>query len=154
MKNDFYQVSLKLILKNKSGEILILKAVGDGTYAGFYDFPGGRIRRDEFETSIVEVLKREVVEEIGAVDFEINQNPVAYGRHSIPAMAQPRSIAAINQGEDIHVLYLFFEGNFLDGNIVISKEHTDYKWVKLEDLELEKYFKSGILEGIKMYLKN
>lgn len=147
---DFYQVSLKAILRNGRGEVLILKAVDNGTYAGFYDFPGGRINRDEFNVEIIEILKREVIEEIGPIELEINLKPVAYGRHSIPGSDRD---AMILDDNIVHVLYVFFEGEYKSGDILISKEHLRYEWIRLEDIALEKYFKSGILEGAKMYLK-
>ena len=64
-QRDFYHVSLKAILKNKAGEILILKARQQGTFSGFYDLPGGRIDEDEFSKSLLEILKREISEESG-----------------------------------------------------------------------------------------
>jgi hypothetical protein len=49
-------------------------------------------------------------------------------------------------------LLVFFEAEYFGDEIKISDEHTDHKWLDLDKIELEKYFKSGILEGIKMYL--
>jgi 8-oxo-dGTP pyrophosphatase MutT (NUDIX family) len=144
-EKDFYQVSLKIFLKNDKGEILALKAVEDSTFAGSYDLPGGRINTDEFKIDFAEILKREVEEEIGKVNFHINSNkPVAFGRHLIPA-------ARADSGRETHVLYLFFEAEFLDGDITISNEHTDYKWLDLKGIDPKQYFKSGILEGVRMY---
>jgi len=146
-EKDFYQISLKLLLRNTEGEILALKAMDDGSYAGFYDFPGGRIDTDEFETDFLEIVKREVEEEIGeGVSFEIKLKSVAIGRHFIPS-----SLNSLKK--DIRVMYVFFEGEYIAGKIEISPEHTGYKWVDLKKENLEEYFKSGILEGIKMYLK-
>ena len=144
-ERDFYQVSLKLLLKNNEGEILALKGVDNGSFAGYYDLPGGRIDVDEFNTDFYEILKREAEEEIGNVKFTINMKPVAIGRHLIPC-----SIS--KTGKDIHILNVFFEAECEGGDVKISDEHTDHKWLDLEKIELEKYFKSGILEGIKMYL--
>jgi len=143
-EKDFYQVSLKLFLKNNKGEILVLKAVEDSTFAGSYDLPGGRINTDEFKVDLNEILKREVEEEIGKVNFRINVMPMAVGRHLIPA-------ARADSGKETHVLYLFFEAEFLDGDIAISNEHTDYKWLDLKGIDPKQYFKSGILEGVQMY---
>ena len=50
-KRDWYQVSLKLILKNKKGEVLVLKTLETGNFAGYHDLPGGRIDTDEFVVS-------------------------------------------------------------------------------------------------------
>lgn len=145
MKKDFYQVSLKLFLKNNKGKVLALKAVESGTFAGYYDLPGGRINTDEFRVDFTEILKREVREEIGGVDFYINSKPVAVGRHLIPV-----SLSGIDR--EIHVLYLFFEAEFSGGDITISDEHTDHNWLDLKAIDPQQYFKSGILEGVQMYL--
>ncbi len=144
--HDLYQISLKVILKNKLGEALILKADLNGSYAGFYDLPGGRISIDEFSVPFEEVVKREVEEEIGNIDYKINPKPVAIGRYIIPAkFNRPK--------KDIHVLYIFFEAQYENGDIKISDEHDDHLWLNLSNQKLKKYFKSGILDGIKMYLE-
>lgn len=144
-ERDFYQISLKLLLKNNKGDILALKAVDNGSYAGYYDVPGGRIDIDEFETDFSEIISREISEEIGDIEFRIqSKSPVATGRHLIPS-------SLTRTGKDIHVLYLFFEAEYLTGDVKINHEHTDYQWLDLEGIDLTKYFTSGILEGIKMY---
>ncbi len=143
---DFYQISLKLFLKNKDGEVLILKAVEGGSFAGFYDLPGGRIDTDEFRTDLMEVIEREVREEIGNIKFIVKGKPVAVGRHLLPKKSGSRQ-------KEIHVLYVFFEAKYVSGKIKISREHKGYEWVKLEKVVPAKFFTSGILEGVKMYLK-
>ncbi|MEK7496746.1 MAG: NUDIX domain-containing protein [Patescibacteria group bacterium] len=143
---DFYQISLKLILKNNVGQILILKAVDDGSFAGFYDLPGGRVDTDEFRTDLMEVVKREVREEIGNVKFIVKGKPVAVGRHLLLKKSGSRQ-------KDVHVLYVFFEAEYLGGETEISREHESYQWVRLQEIELDKFFTFGILEGVKMYLK-
>lgn len=145
-QRDFYQISLKLLLKNAKGEVLVLKAVNNGSYSGFYDLPGGRIDTDEFKMPFLEIIQREVKEEIGNdVNFEIKLKPISIGRHLVPA--------SINRtGKDIKILYVFFEGDYKSGKIEISREHTDYKWIDLKKEKPEKYFKSGLLEAMKMHL--
>ncbi|KKU73282.1 MAG: hypothetical protein UX98_C0009G0013 [Parcubacteria group bacterium GW2011_GWA2_47_26] len=146
-EKDFYQVSLKAILKNKDGKILALKAVATGTFGGYYDLPGGRLNVDEFSTPFVEVLEREIHEEIGdEAQFIIRPVPVAIGRHQI----DPRYSGKLNR--EIHVLYIFFEADYLDGVLTISDEHTDHAWLDPYAIDLKQYFKSGILQGLEMYL--
>lgn len=139
-EKDFYQISLKLIIRNNKNEVLVLKDQNSGTFAGFYDLPGGRIDDNEFSVGFMDILKRELTEEIGDVKILVHNKPVALGR----ALSQ-----RIN---NIRVIYIFFEAEYKSGEIVINEEHTAYKWVKLEEIKLEEYFTSGILEGIKMYL--
>lgn len=144
-QQDFYHVSLKAILKNAQGKVLVLKADSQGTFAGFYDLPGGRIDEEEFLVPLPEILKREIAEEIGTAEIEINETPVAVGRHCIKK-------EHANSEKDIHVLYVFYEAELKGGGVKISDEHESFEWVDLQAIELEKYFTSGMLEGIKMYL--
>jgi len=128
-----------------AGEILLLKSNEDGSYAGFYDLPGGRISIDEFSIPFEEVVKREVEEEIGSIDYNLNPKPAAIGRYLLPAKFN-------RSKKDIHVLYIFFEAQYENGDIKISDEHEDHLWLNLSNQPLKKFFKSGILDGIKMYL--
>ena len=145
-QRDFYQISLKLLLKNEKGEVLILKAVDNGSFAGFYDFPGGRIDTDEFEMPFLEIINREAIEEIGSdVSFEVKPRPVSIGRHLIPESMN-------SSCRDIKVMYIFFEGEYKSVKIKISEEHIGYEWIDIKKENPEKYFKSGILEAIKIYL--
>lgn len=144
---EFYHVSLKLFIKNSEGKTLVLKAIDNGTFAGYHDFPGGRIDKDEFKTPMIDILQREVLEEVGDVEVSINPVPVAVGRHLI------LSKFTATKEKDIPVLYLFFEASYIKGDPTISNEHSGIEWVDLESIDLERYFTSGILEAVKMYLK-
>jgi len=46
---------------------------------------------------------------------------------------------------------VFFEAKYLVGEIKISDEHKEYKWVRLNKNNLEKYFIRGPLEGMQNY---
>lgn len=145
-EKDFYQVSLKVFLKNNRGEILILKCRQDSIFVGFYDLPGGRIEVDEFFTPFNEIIKREVVEEISDIDFELSLKPLALSRVEIQGKESPL-------GGPRHALFVFFEARYLGGDIKISEEHTDFQWIKLIKENMEQYFAPAFLEGIKMYLE-
>ena len=144
-KKDFYQVSLKVFLKNNKGEVLALKAVNKGSLAGFYDFPGGRIDANEFKVPFREIIKREIKEEVGDIKYDLAVKPIATGRHVIPKKFTKNK-------KDIHVIYLFFEAKYLGGKIKLSREHTGYRWLNLKEIKMEEYFKSGILEGLRMWV--
>ncbi len=142
---DFYQISLKLLLKNTAGEILALKGHPQGTYAGYYDLPGGRINEDEFNTPYEELLKREVQEELGNIQFSMQSAPIAIGRHNVP-----NTIKQNPYGKDIHIFYVFFMAEYRGGEITISDEHSGYDWLRITPSNDSDYFKSGILEGVRM----
>ena len=144
---DFYQVSLKVFLENDKGEVLGLRAARGGSYEGFYDLPGGRIDIGEFETPFEDIIKRELQEEIGEVEYDLVLKPVALGRNENPNKESPL-------GGLVHIFNVFFEASYKSGEIKISEEHTDFKWIKLEKENLDKYFKFAILEGAKMYLES
>ncbi len=142
---DFYQVSLKLLLKNSKGEVLALKAADTGSIAGYWDFLGGRIDVDEFQIDFAKIIAREVFEEAGDIKFQLKEKPVALGRHLIPAHLS-------GLGKETHVLLIFFEADYLSGEVKISHEHLEYQWLDLNKIELEKYFTSGFLRGVRTYL--
>jgi 8-oxo-dGTP pyrophosphatase MutT (NUDIX family) len=144
-EKDFYQISLKVILKNNKNEILILKDLDKGSFAGFYDLPGGRIDKTEFSTPFPEIIRREIIEECGNIKISLKETPVVTGRHLVPAEIS-------SENKELHILYLFFEAELLEGDITVSDEHSEYKWIKLNEINPEELFKSGILEGIKMYI--
>ncbi len=139
---DSYHVSLKLILKDDQGEILVLKGLRGSKFDGYHDVPGGRIEDSEFHAPYAEILKRETKEEIGEVALDIELNPVAIGRHESREMVN---------GKNIRVFYVFFEARYRGGDIVTSAEHEGYRWLDISKIKLEEYFISGILEGMQMY---
>lgn len=139
-EKDFYHVSLKAILRDSEGRVLAMKCVPQSSKAGYYEFPGGRIDEDEFRTPLTNVLARELAEELGpTAKFLIHPKPVAVGRHLLPKTG-------------IHVLMLFFEVDFLGGEVAISDEHDGMTWLDLPAIQTEQYFTSGDREGIEMYL--
>lgn len=140
----YYQVSIKVILKNKEGKILLLKCIPGGSMPGFYDFPGGRINRSEISKPISTLIKRELREEIGSgIRYTLNEKPMAIGRHWYD------SKILMNRQ---HILWILFEAYYMSGKIKISSEHTEYKWVKISKKNVNKYFTKGALQAINNYL--
>lgn len=142
---DFYQISLKLLLKNSEGKILALKGHPKGSYSGYYDLPGRRINEDEFNTPYEELLKREVHEELGNIQLTMQSAPIAIGRHNVPNTNKQNPY-----GKDIHIFYVFFMAEYLGGEITISDEHNGYDWLKISSQNDSEYFKSGLLEEMRM----
>ena len=139
MAVDKYMISLKVFLKNTNGETLILQNSDKWHSRGFYDVAGGRIDEDEFEVDYETILRREIIEELGwDVKLNISLKPVSMWRF---------------QFRENKVFLLMFEADYISGNIVISDEHESYKWVNLDEINLEQYFMSGMLEAVKRYLK-
>lgn len=148
MKKALHQVSLKVFLKNEKGEILLMKGVFHGTFAGFYDFPGGRINADEMIVATMDILMREVREELGDVKISVDPKPASYGRILLESQFTEE------KSGDVGVFYLFFEATYLSGEIKISDEHLEYKWVKLTDKNIPELIPPGLREGVKFYLSS
>ncbi len=134
---DLYQVSLKLLLKNKKGDILILKTLPKQDRTIMYDIPGGRIDEDEFSVPFEQIIRRELIEEVGdEIAFNINPRPVALGRKKF---------------EGVSILFVFFEGTYISGDIKICKEYSGFDWVDPKNQEYIDQFISGIGETWRSY---
>ncbi len=145
-KNALFEVSLKFIIKNKTGKILILKMPKNSSMAGFYDFPGGRIKESEKLASFSKTIKRELHEELGnKINLEIKEVPVAISRHEY--------ISKTTKGKK-YIFWIFFEATMESGEITISSEHESYNWVKLTKNNYKNYFIKGPLEGAYHYLSH
>ena len=143
-KNASIEVSLKFIVKDKAGRILVLKMPKTSSMAGFYDFPGGRIKESEKSAPFSKIIKRELNEELGdKVDLKIIETPVAICRHNYLLKTTKKKQ---------YIFWIFFEARFKDGEIKLSDEHEDYSWIKLTKNNYKKYFVKGPLEGMTHYL--
>jgi len=137
---DIHTVTSTIILVNDKGKFLIAKRSDNlKNFAGKWTVPGGKLeKKDYFNRSpdtkgnqwynvIEDSLKREVKEEVGLdlLDMEYLVS-LAFIRHDgIPA-----------------VVLSFYSQNYR-GDIKLSEELTDCKWVSLE--ELKNY---DLIEGI------
>jgi 8-oxo-dGTP pyrophosphatase MutT (NUDIX family) len=140
MAKDKYQVSLKVFFKDGKGRVLFLRASSKGSYAGYYDVPGGRIEDTEFHAPLMDILRREVVEELGEISFEIDPKPVLISRDEI------------GPNKETRVIYIFYEGKYLSGEIKTSDEHEGAIWEYPGELDVERHIKPIHREALKKYL--
>jgi 8-oxo-dGTP pyrophosphatase MutT (NUDIX family) len=140
MEHEFYQVSLKAIIRRPDGKVLCLKGKKGGAFEGYHDLPGGRISKKEFRVSFMEILQRELQEEIGDLSVDISSIPCGVGRHL--------------SKDGFPVIYIFFPATCTATNasVPISHEHEGYAWLELTEGSAENFFISGILEGVQQYL--
>lgn len=142
---DNFHVSLKLIVKNKKGQILGLKMPDNSHMPGFYDIPGGRINCGELNKSYTTLIKRETKEELGkSFRYCLIKGPVSMGRHWYFSKKYQKKI---------YIFFIFFEAEYLGGKIKISDEHIDFKWLTIKNKkDVNKYFVRGLKEGFENYL--
>lgn len=121
------QVGVKILLKNGEGKYLVVcrnpeKYPDAGKQ---WEIVGGRI---DPGTNLIDNLRREVKEETG---LEIKYEPELVTAQDIIKSSK-------------HIVRLTYSG-FADGEVKLSEEHTEYKWLSLEEISQ--------LDPIDLYLK-
>ena len=144
-ENALFYVSFKIILRNQDDSMLLLNLPPKSAMAGYYDLPGGRIRKGEERIPIPKIMKREIEEELGNITFELRETPVSVGRHFY---------ISAKTGEEKKLFWVFFEAKYIGGTLNISDEHTGYEWVHITADNVKKYFTKGILDGMWSYVHN
>lgn len=107
--NQLFYVGQKAFIR-KGNELLLLV---DPVYG--LDLPGGRIQ--EGESNLTEALQREIEEEIG-LEIEIGK-PMVTWTWNLKVENKPTFLI----GHDC---------TYLSGEIKLSDEHSDYRWVTQE----------------------
>ena len=111
---------MKAVLVYQNKVLLLREAAtyGDGTNRGRYHMPGGRIEPGEHWE---EALKREVQEETGITDFDI-ESPLFVGEW-FPTI----------KGTPTHIVAMFHLCRTTTDRVILSTEHDNYVWVSAED---------------------
>ncbi len=139
---DSYQVSLKLILENDDGKILVMPTPFERGQGGKFDIPGGRIDENEFNTPFEKIILREITEELGDnVKIDIIPTPIGISRNKM----------SVANKKDIHILFVFFKGIFRGGKIQIDEDHTGFDWIDPSNAKYSDSFISGIYSIIQSY---
>lgn len=125
------KIVLTGILKSGDQLLIVKRNENDDLYPGAWEFPGGHLEKGE---TLVEGLKRELQEEIGFnSDFE--SRIIGYDDE-----------VKNKNGELIHNLEINFliPVNKEEIEVVLSEEHSDYKWVTKDSELLDDYIKSKL----------
>lgn len=132
-------MAVKVFFK-KDGKLLILK-----DNFGDWDLPGGRIKKDEFDVGLADVIKRKVSEELGnEIVYSIGQ-PVVFMRH--------QRVEQAPGNPTVRIFAVGYEGEITGGEVKLSERHPEIKWVDPHDFKPEDYFEGGWLKGVQEYLQ-
>ena len=121
------RIVLTGILKDNDLYLVVKRNNNDDLFPGAWEFPGGHLEDNE---TIFEGLKRELKEEIG---YDLVSKPIITNYSD--------SIK-----NNIHKIELdfFINVNKDDINVILSDEHSDYKWVTKDSELLDDFIKSKI----------
>ncbi|MCA9486513.1 NUDIX hydrolase [Candidatus Woesearchaeota archaeon] len=116
-----FQYCQKLVIFSKDKtKILLCKRKGEADFDGIFSFPGGKMETSD--ASLENGVRREKREELGTkcrikvfFDFVTNE---FYVKKNGTSMVLPH-----------------YYGIFEEGEIEINEEYSEYKWVKLSELE-------------------
>lgn len=107
----------KCIIVNDEGKILALKRslTQDSDRSGCWDLPGGTYERGE---DVIDSIKREVMEEVSLTIIDPQPIFLASGQNNANQFMSSEVVFAVT-----HLATKW------TGNVVISDEHTEYRWV-------------------------
>lgn len=129
-------VATKAFIKNSKGEILLLKESSkyeEGTNFGKFDVVGGRVKPGEkFDESLLREIKEET-------NLEVKIKKPFYVGEWRPKV----------KNENWQVVGIFFICEALNQDILLSKDHDDYLWIKPED-----YKNYNIIENLHEAFEN
>jgi len=116
--DDIFYLSLKIILRNKQNQVLILQMHKNGDT--FWELPGGRIQQGETE---MDPLHPELKEETGITVIENLKHLDTY-------LSDYRvSAHRITAG----FLFSFYVAYVENDKIMLSNDHIDYAWVDKQE---------------------
>ena len=125
------KIILTGILKYKDEFLIVKRSENDNLYPGAWEFPGGHL---EIGETLKEGLKRELYEEIG---FNNDFNPIITNYYD----------EIKNKNNKLtHIIEIDFIINVDKSslNVILSNEHSDYKWVTKDSKLLDDFIKNKL----------
>lgn len=103
------------LIKVNDKYLIAKRSMGKTTASLKWEFPGGKVNPGEDEEM---ALKRELMEEL-SINVDVGKYLCEYTK--------------VFPERNIHIK--LYECNYIDGDIFINHEHTDYKIVDFEDIK-------------------
>jgi ADP-ribose pyrophosphatase YjhB (NUDIX family) len=136
-EKDSYFVAVKIFLE-KDGKFLIMK-----DNFGDWDLPGGRIKKDEFDTPLEDVVARKMSEEVGDdIKYKLGK-PIVFMRHERIEKSTK---------ETVRIFAIGYQATWISGEILTSERHVEIIWADQKTFKPEDYFKGGWRKGVQEYM--
>ena len=152
-----YHVGLKILLE-RDGKILFLKTAT----SNLWDFPGGRIDDVEHTVPLVDILAREISEELGPdLKYQLGK-PVIHFRRTYKKRIEPKrhemasaDLRSLSEDFRQNIFIVMFEAEYVSGEIVISDEHESLEWLdpKITKFKKEDFLSEEEFEALEDYFK-
>ena len=142
INKDLYYVAVKLFLE-RDGKLFVFKDKWND-----WDLPGGRIRKNEFEAPLEQVIERKMKEEVGEeVKYTLGK-PIVLMRHQ-------RVEQQTGDGDNptVRIFAVGYEATWEEGEPRLGDHHIEMEWVDINTFKPENYFAGGWLAGVKEYLE-
>lgn len=115
-----YNVATKILLKRSGRYLFLIDSLGKRL-----DLPGGRINENEHNVPIEKILEREIMEELGNnLKYKLG-NPIFQFRRYI-------------ERNNTCVFVTIYLAEYLSGNIKLSPEHSEYKWINANESKFQR----------------
>jgi len=109
------QEVVKSVIQRNDKYLLIKRSPDSSFFASLWDFPGGKLEKDE---TLEQCVQRETEEETDFVVEPIKKvGDYVYKENNWP----------------IH--FNVFSVKIISGEIKLGEDHTDYKWVSIEEIK-------------------
>lgn len=136
---DIYFLAVKVFLRDKNKLLVIRDSFGD------WDLPGGRIRKDEFNTPFEAIINRKMKEEIGPnVGYDLGEQKTFFRvereEHELSNMK-------------VRIFALGYEAKYVGGDIELGGYIDEHEWVDVNTFKPEALFTGGWLTGVQKYLE-
>lgn len=138
MEKDLYFIAAKVLLRDGEKLLITHDIFGD------WDIPGGRIRANEFDTPIADIIERKIREELGQnVQYELGKPAVTF------------RVERFEHGlkEQVRIFAVGYEATYLGGDILLGEHHDEMKWVDAATYDPAEDFTGGWLRGMQEYLE-
>lgn len=137
MSSKLHIVAITALIKNpqKDKFLVVKRAAHEIAFPGKWAFPGGKSERGQ---TILDTLKREVLEEVG---LEIEDNKKFLKDFTF---VRP---------DGMNVVGVCFEVTAKPGTITLAKDFDEYRWITPEELDTLDYIK-GMEEEVKLAFLN
>ncbi len=136
---DLYFIAVKVFLE-KEGKFLIIK---DGF--GQWDIPGGRVKKDEFETPLEKIVERKMAEELGSnIQYKLGE-PIVFMRHE--------RVESVPGNPTVRIFAIGYQASLQKGKVQMKSHHTEARWVDYTKFKPQDYFTGGWLKGVRDYIK-